>query len=159
MLLNATLPRIFQRKVLRWLPAELGQYLLEAGKGFALGGEIALVSPLSATAMLTHTRGSSSDNARNQVVTDTNTLVVRSIEIETTGMAMHWYVPLDRSGARNPAQNPNTGLEIGGLPAGLYIHISENAIPDPAAGGARLVGFGCGCVFPGRYWGAESQRL
>ena len=43
MLLNATLPKIFQRKVLRWLPTELGQYLLEAGKGFAFAGEIALV--------------------------------------------------------------------------------------------------------------------
>ena len=43
MLLNATLPKIFQRKVLRWLPPELGQYLLEAGKGFSFSGDIALV--------------------------------------------------------------------------------------------------------------------
>ena len=73
MLLNATLPRIFQRKVLRCLPAELGQYLLEAGKGFAIGGEIALVRHLSATAKFTHTRGISYDYAGSQVVTDTNT--------------------------------------------------------------------------------------
>lgn len=43
MLLNATLPKIFQRKVLRCLPTEMGQYLLEAGKGFTFGGDIALV--------------------------------------------------------------------------------------------------------------------
>lgn len=43
MLLNATLPKIFQRKVLRWLPPELGQYVLDAGRPFSLAGEIALV--------------------------------------------------------------------------------------------------------------------
>ncbi len=42
MLLNATLPKIFQRKVLRWLPPELGQYVLDAGRPFSLAGEIAL---------------------------------------------------------------------------------------------------------------------
>ena len=44
MLLNATLPKIFQRKVLRWLPPELGQYVLDAGRPFSLAGEIALAS-------------------------------------------------------------------------------------------------------------------
>ncbi len=47
MLLNATLPKIFQRKVLRWLPPELGQYVLDAGRPFSLAGEIALVRAVS----------------------------------------------------------------------------------------------------------------
>ncbi len=47
MLLNATLPKIFQRKVLRWLPPELGQYVLDAGRPFSLAGEIALVRTVS----------------------------------------------------------------------------------------------------------------
>lgn len=38
--LNATLPRIFQRRILRMLPLELGRYLLDAGRGFSTHGEI-----------------------------------------------------------------------------------------------------------------------
>ena len=38
--LNATLPRIFQRRILRMLPPELGRYLLDAGRGFSSHGEI-----------------------------------------------------------------------------------------------------------------------
>ena len=38
--LNATLPRIFQRRILRMLPPELGRYLLDAGTGFSTHGEI-----------------------------------------------------------------------------------------------------------------------
>ena len=39
-MLNATLPRIFQRRILRMLPPELGRYLLDAGRDFSTHGEI-----------------------------------------------------------------------------------------------------------------------
>ena len=52
MLLNATLPKIFQRKVLRWLPPELGQYVLDAGRPFNVAGEIALVRTVKLQAPL-----------------------------------------------------------------------------------------------------------
>lgn len=46
--LNATLPRIIQRRILRLLPSELGRYLLDAGTGFQTNGEIgAAISPNS----------------------------------------------------------------------------------------------------------------
>jgi hypothetical protein len=44
-LLVSTLPRIFGRRIMRQLPAELGTYLLEAGRGFRVGGELAVVGP------------------------------------------------------------------------------------------------------------------
>ena len=40
LILNSVLPRLLQRKLLRLLPQELGEYLLQAGKGFGLGGEL-----------------------------------------------------------------------------------------------------------------------
>ena len=40
LILNSVLPRLLQRKLLRLLPQELGEYLLQAGKGFSLGGEL-----------------------------------------------------------------------------------------------------------------------
>lgn len=43
--LNSTLPRIIQRRILRLLPRELGRYLLDAGTGFHTHGEIGLVGP------------------------------------------------------------------------------------------------------------------
>lgn len=44
-LLNATLPRVFQRRILRILAPELGQYLVDAGRGFRLAGELGVVGP------------------------------------------------------------------------------------------------------------------
>jgi hypothetical protein len=38
--LNATLPRIIQRRILRMLPPELGRYLLDGGTGVSTHGEI-----------------------------------------------------------------------------------------------------------------------
>jgi hypothetical protein len=38
--LNATLPRIIQRRILRMLPPELGRYLLDGGAGISTHGEI-----------------------------------------------------------------------------------------------------------------------
>jgi hypothetical protein len=38
--LNATLPRIIQRRILRMLPPELGRYLLDGGTGVTTHGEI-----------------------------------------------------------------------------------------------------------------------
>lgn len=43
-ILSAVLPRVLQRKLLGALPAELGQYLLEAGQGARLTGENILYS-------------------------------------------------------------------------------------------------------------------
>lgn len=40
LILNSVLPRLLQRRLLRLLPQELGEYLLQAGKGFGLGGEL-----------------------------------------------------------------------------------------------------------------------
>ena len=40
-ILSAVLPRVLQRKLLGALPAELGQYLLEAGQGARIAGELA----------------------------------------------------------------------------------------------------------------------
>ena len=40
LILNSVLPRLLQRRLLRLLPQELGEYLLQAGKGFALGGAL-----------------------------------------------------------------------------------------------------------------------
>lgn len=39
-MLNATLPRIIQRRILRMLPPELGRYLLDAGRPVNTHGEI-----------------------------------------------------------------------------------------------------------------------
>lgn len=39
-MLNATLPRIIQRRILRMLPPELGRYLLDGGTGISTHGEI-----------------------------------------------------------------------------------------------------------------------
>ena len=39
-MLNATLPRIIQRRILRMLPPELGRYLLDGGTGVSTHGEI-----------------------------------------------------------------------------------------------------------------------
>ena len=40
LILNSVLPRLLQRKLLRVLPQELGEYLLQAGEGFGLGGKL-----------------------------------------------------------------------------------------------------------------------
>ena len=39
-ILTAVLPRVLQRKLLASLPPELGQYLIDAGRGFAIAGEL-----------------------------------------------------------------------------------------------------------------------
>ncbi|KAK9816598.1 hypothetical protein WJX72_002556 [[Myrmecia] bisecta] len=44
-IVSALVPRILQRRILNLLPQELGQYLLDSGKGIQVGGEIALVGP------------------------------------------------------------------------------------------------------------------
>ena len=45
-ILTAVLPRVLQRKLLGALPAELGQYLLEAGQGARLAG-MGFMPPIS----------------------------------------------------------------------------------------------------------------
>ena len=49
LILNSVLPRLLQRRLLRLLPQELGEYLLQAGKGFGLGGELSTAAGHSDT--------------------------------------------------------------------------------------------------------------
>lgn len=46
-ILSAVLPRVLQRKLLGLLPRELGQYLLDAGQGGRLAGQLCHCSALN----------------------------------------------------------------------------------------------------------------